>query len=82
MVKKMSGDKISVYDNSYMGRGRIYENFLDTIGSTPLVRISKFAKSHDCAADLVCKLEFFNPLASVKSHWARHDRGGRKRGPG
>jgi len=66
MVKKMSGDKISVYDNSHMGRGRIYENFLDTIGSTPLVRISKFAKSHDCAADLVCKLEFFNPLASVK----------------
>ncbi|MGB1548684.1 MAG: cysteine synthase A [Alphaproteobacteria bacterium] len=48
------------------GRGRIYDNFLETIGNTPLVRISKFAKAHDCHADLVCKLEFFNPLSSVK----------------
>lgn len=62
----MSGAKLSGYDASQAGRGRVYENFLDTIGSTPLVRIAKFAKAHDCAADLVCKLEFFNPLASVK----------------
>ncbi|MCE2509437.1 MAG: cysteine synthase A [Alphaproteobacteria bacterium] len=48
------------------GRGRIYENFLETIGNTPLVRIPKFAEAHDCPAELVCKLEFFNPLSSVK----------------
>ncbi len=62
----MSGAKLSGYDANQAGRGRIYENFLDTIGSTPLVRIQKFAEAHGCAADLVCKLEFFNPLASVK----------------
>ena len=62
----MSGAKLSGYDANQAGRGRIYENFLDTIGSTPLVRIQKFAEARGCAADLVCKLEFFNPLASVK----------------
>ncbi len=62
----MSAAKLSSYDASQMGRGRVYENFLDTIGNTPLVRIAKFAKAHRCEADLLCKLEFFNPLASVK----------------
>ena len=62
----MSEVKLSGYDASQMGRGRIYENFLETIGNTPLVRISKLAKAHGCLADLVCKLEFFNPLSSVK----------------
>lgn len=62
----MSTVKLSGHDASQMGRGRIYENFLETIGNTPLIRIPKFARAHGCAADLLCKLEFFNPLASVK----------------
>jgi cysteine synthase A len=47
-------------------RGRIYDSVLDTIGATPLVRLSRLAEAHGVRADLVAKLEFFNPLASVK----------------
>lgn len=47
-------------------RGRIYESIVDTIGATPLVRIRRLAEAEGCHADLVAKLEFFNPLASVK----------------
>jgi cysteine synthase A len=47
-------------------RGRIYDSILDTIGATPLVRLSKLAARHGVVADLVGKAEFFNPLASVK----------------
>lgn len=47
-------------------RGKIYDNVTQTIGATPLVRLSKLAKAHGVKADLVGKLEFFNPLASVK----------------
>ena len=48
------------------GRGRIYDSITDTIGNTPLVRFDKFAKEHGVKANLIGKLEFFNPLASVK----------------
>ncbi|MFD1199088.1 cysteine synthase A [Brucella gallinifaecis] len=48
------------------GRGRIYDSILDTIGNTPLVRIDKFARENGVEANLLVKLEFFNPLASVK----------------
>lgn len=47
-------------------RGRVYGSILETIGSTPLVRAEKFAKTEGVKADLLFKLEFFNPLASVK----------------
>ena len=47
-------------------RGRIYDNLLQTIGATPLVRLSKLAKAENVRAEIVAKLEFFNPLASVK----------------
>lgn len=47
-------------------RGRIYDSILDTIGNTPLVRIDKFAEEKGVKANLLAKLEFFNPLASVK----------------
>jgi len=47
-------------------RGRIYGSILETIGSTPLVRAEKFARAEGVGADLLFKLEFFNPLASVK----------------
>ncbi|MHC5306135.1 cysteine synthase A [Bartonella sp. LJL80] len=48
------------------GRGFIYDSVLDTIGNTPLVRIDRFAKQKGVGANLLAKLEFFNPLASVK----------------
>jgi cysteine synthase A len=48
------------------GRGRIYANITQTIGDTPLVRLPKLAKAHGVDAELIGKLEFFNPIASVK----------------
>ncbi|MAW86762.1 MAG: cysteine synthase A [Phyllobacteriaceae bacterium] len=48
------------------GRGRIYDSITQTIGNTPLVRLPKFAAETGIKADLVAKLEFFNPIASVK----------------
>ena len=47
-------------------RGRIYESVIETIGATPLVRLSRLANQHGVVAELIAKLEFFNPLASVK----------------
>jgi cysteine synthase len=47
-------------------RGRVYDNITETIGATPLVRLSRIAAKHGVKADLVGKCEFFNPLASVK----------------
>jgi len=48
------------------GRGRIYDSITQTIGDTPLVRLDKFAKEKGVVANLLAKLEFFNPIASVK----------------
>lgn len=47
-------------------RGRIYDSIIDTIGGTPLVRLKKLAADAGAKADIIGKLEFFNPLASVK----------------
>ena len=47
-------------------RGRIYDSIVETIGATPLVRLSRLAAARGVRAELVGKLEFFNPLASVK----------------
>jgi len=48
------------------GRGRIYSSITDTIGDTPLVRLDKLAKEKGVKANILAKLEFFNPIASVK----------------
>ena len=48
------------------GRGRVYENITETIGHTPLVRLGKVAKDAGAKASVLLKLEFFNPLSSVK----------------
>src|SRR3989338_8951197 len=45
---------------------RIYNDITETIGNTPLVRLNRTAKKHGAVADILLKLEFFNPLASVK----------------
>jgi cysteine synthase A len=47
-------------------RGRVYSNILETIGATPMVRLSRLAAHHNVAAELVAKCEFFNPAGSVK----------------
>ena len=47
-------------------RGRIYDSILDTVGATPLVRLSRLAADAGVKAEIVAKLEFFNPMGSVK----------------
>lgn len=47
-------------------RGRIYNDVTELIGSTPLVRMDRLAENFGCKANILAKLEFFNPLASVK----------------
>jgi len=48
------------------GRGRVYDSIAETIGHTPLVRLSKIMAAAKTKADILLKLEFFNPLSSVK----------------
>jgi cysteine synthase A len=48
------------------GRGRVYSSITETIGDTPIVRLDKLAKENGVKANLLAKLEFFNPIASVK----------------
>ena len=45
---------------------RIYNDITETIGNTPLVRLNRTAKEHGAVAEVLLKLEFFNPLSSVK----------------
>jgi len=44
----------------------IYNDITETIGNTPLVRLNRTAKKYGAVADVLLKLEFFNPLSSVK----------------
>lgn len=48
------------------GRGKVYDSITQTIGDTPMVRIPRMAREYGARADVLLKLEFFNPLASVK----------------
>src|SRR5580698_5702263 len=45
---------------------RIHHDITETIGNTPLVRLNRTAKEHGAQAEILLKLEFFNPLSSVK----------------
>jgi cysteine synthase len=48
------------------GRGRVFASITETIGDTPLVRLNRLPALHGVKADILAKLEFFNPIASVK----------------
>ncbi len=58
-------------------RGRVYDSILDTIGATPLVRLSRLSADAGVKADILGKCEFFNPLSSVKDRigWAMIEAG-------
>ncbi len=64
--------KQSTYNPSLStkGRGKVYQNIVETIGDTPLVKLNKIAKDAGCVAEIYAKLEFFNPLSSVKDRLA------------
>ena len=46
--------------------GKIYQNITELIGGTPLLRASNYIKKHELEADILVKLEYFNPAGSVK----------------
>jgi cysteine synthase A len=48
------------------GRGKIYDSIIDTIGDTPLVRLPNLTRALKPKGEVVAKLEFFNPIGSVK----------------
>ena len=51
-------------------RGRIFSSIIETIGATPLVRMPQLEREEGLKANLLAKLEFFNPLGSVKDRIA------------
>jgi cysteine synthase A len=51
-----------------MTRGKIYQNVVETIGDTPIVRLNRL--TYGCHAEVCAKLEFFNPMSSVKDRMA------------
>ena len=62
-------DAAPAYDPSRhlkSGRGKVYPSILDTIGDTPLVGLPRLSEEYRSKARVLAKLEFFNPIASVK----------------
>ena len=62
-------DASSLYDAARFkraGRGKIYDSIIDTIGDTPLVRLPRLTAELKPKGEVVAKLEFFNPIGSVK----------------
>ncbi len=57
---------MSASETAKPGRGKIYASITDTIGNTPIVRLDRFAREKGVTANLLAKLEFFNPISSVK----------------
>lgn len=51
---------------TFENRGKIYNNITETIGATPLVRLNRLPEQYNVSAEILLKLEFFNPMASVK----------------
>ncbi len=50
---------------------KIFNNFMDLVGNTPLVRIDKYASENNINATLLAKVEYFNPAGSVKDRIAK-----------
>ncbi|WP_336487858.1 cysteine synthase A [Methylobacterium nigriterrae] len=48
------------------GHGRVFGSITETIGNTPLVRLNRLPQERGIDAEILLKLEFFNPIASVK----------------
>ncbi len=50
---------------------KISKNISDLVGKTPLLQLTNYEKEHDLKANLVAKLEYFNPAGSVKDRIAK-----------
>lgn len=66
----MNVNKATLLSYDKPGRGRVYGSILETIGNTPLVRIGRLAAEAGCKAEVLAKLDFFNPGGSVKDRIA------------
>lgn len=62
----MTSQSPTMTADSRPGRGRIYSSITETIGDTPVVRLERLTKEAGLDVEILAKLEFFNPLASVK----------------
>jgi cysteine synthase A len=62
----MTADAYDAANLKRAGRGRIYDSVIDLIGDTPLVRLPRLSAEIKPYGEVVAKLEFFNPLSSVK----------------
>lgn len=49
---------------------KIAQKLTDLVGNTPLMKLNNFEKGHNAGANLIAKLEYFNPLSSVKDRVA------------
>ena len=59
-------DNNSKGDTGSTFRGKIYDNIIDTIGATPIVRLSRLMSDGGVNGSILGKCEYFNPLSSVK----------------
>ena len=50
---------------------KIYKNFMELVGNTPLVQVSNYMKANDLQANILVKLEYFNPAGSAKDRIAK-----------
>ena len=67
LAQTRSGQDLSTTEPTRKpGRGRVYDSITATVGDTPLVRLQRLAAEKNVRAELLAKLEFFNPIASVK----------------
>lgn len=62
----MSANAYDASRHKKAGRGRVYDSIVETIGDTPLVRLPNLSAELHPRATVLAKLEFFNPIASVK----------------
>jgi cysteine synthase len=59
-------EPLALPDRPVVPRGRMFDSVLDLVGGTPLVRLPRLKAADNLEADIALKLEFFNPLGSVK----------------
>lgn len=62
----MSASSYDASRHRKAGRGKVYDSIIDTIGDTPLVALPRLTAEYQPKARVLAKLEFFNPIASVK----------------
>ncbi|MDV7340010.1 cysteine synthase A [Terasakiella sp. A23] len=56
--------------SSMIGRGRVFDNILQTVGNTPIVRLERLCANHGAMAEILAKIESFNPCNSIKDRSA------------